>query len=134
MITRYLAASVWVMDQDEALAFYTEKLGLVVRNDVTMDGFRWLTVGAKDQPELEIILVEPGPPMVDEEAAQHIRALVTKGAIGGGLFATDDCRATHQELAAKGVEFVQEPAERPYGIEAIFRDNSGNWFSLTQRL
>ena len=134
MITRYLAASVWVMDQDEALAFYTEKLGLVVRNDVTMDGFRWLTVGAKDQPELEIILVEPGPPMVDEEAAQHIRALVTKGAIGGGLFATDDCRATHRELAAKGVEFVQEPAERPYGIEAIFRDNSGNWFSLTQRL
>jgi predicted enzyme related to lactoylglutathione lyase len=134
MITRYLAASVWVMDQDEALAFYTEKLGLVVRNDVTMDGFRWLTVGAKDQPELEIILVEPGPPMVDEEAAQHIRALVTKGAIGGGLFATDDCRATHRELAAKGVEFVQEPAERPYGIEAVFRDNSGNWFSLTQRL
>ena len=134
MITRYMAANVWVMDQDEALAFYTEKLGLEVRNDVTMDGFRWLTVGAKDQPELEIILVEPGPPMVDEEAAQHIRALVTKGAIGGGLFATDDCRATHQELAAKGVEFVQEPAERPYGIEAIFRDNSGNWFSLTQRL
>jgi predicted enzyme related to lactoylglutathione lyase len=134
MITRYLAASVWVMDQDEALAFYTEKLGLEVRNDVTMDGFRWLTVGAKDQPELEIILVEPGPPMVDEEAAQHIRALVAKGAIGGGLFATDDCRATHEELSAKGVEFLQEPAERPYGIEAVFRDNSGNWFSLTQRL
>jgi predicted enzyme related to lactoylglutathione lyase len=134
MITRYLAASVWVLDQDEALAFYTEKLGLEVRNDVTMDGFRWLTVGAKDQRELEIILVEPGPPMVDEEAAQHIRALVTKGAIGGGLFATDDCRATHEELSAKGVEFLQEPAERPYGIEAVFRDNSGNWFSLTQRL
>jgi predicted enzyme related to lactoylglutathione lyase len=134
MITRYLAASVWVMDQDEALAFYTEKLGLEVRNDVTMDGFRWLTVGATDQPELEIILVEPGPPMVDEEAAQHIRALVTKGAIGGGLFATDDCRATYEVLSAKGVEFVQEPAERPYGIEAVFRDNSGNWFSLTQRV
>jgi predicted enzyme related to lactoylglutathione lyase len=134
MITRYLAASVWVMDQDEALAFYTEKLGLMVRNDVTMDGFRWLTVGAKDQPDLEIILVEPGPPMVDEEAAQHIRALVTKGAIGGGLFATDDCRTTYEELSSRGVEFVQEPAERPYGIEAVFRDNSGNWFSLTQRL
>jgi predicted enzyme related to lactoylglutathione lyase len=134
MITRYLAASVWVMDQDEALAFYTEKLGLMVRNDVTMDGFRWLTVGAKDQPDLEIILVEPGPPMVDEEAAQHIRALVTKGAIGGGLFATDDCRMTYEELSSRGVEFVQEPAERPYGIEAVFRDNSGNWFSLTQRL
>ena len=134
MITRFSAANVWVMDQDEALAFYTDKLGLVVRNDVTMDGFRWLTVGAKDQPDLEIILVEPGPPIVDEEAAQHIRALVTKGSMGAGLFATDDCRKTYEELSAKGVEFVQEPAERPYGIEAIFRDNSGNWFSLTQRL
>jgi predicted enzyme related to lactoylglutathione lyase len=132
MITRYSHANIWVMDQDEALAFYTEKLGLEVRSDVTMDGFRWLTVGAKEQPDVELILVEPGPPIVDEEAAQHIRALVTKGAMGAGLFATEDCRKTHEELSAKGVEFVQEPAERPYGIEAIFRDNSGNWFSLTQ--
>jgi catechol 2,3-dioxygenase-like lactoylglutathione lyase family enzyme len=134
MITRFSHANVWVLDQDEAKAFYTDKLGLVVRNDVTMDDFRWLTVGARDQPDFEIILVEPAPPMVDEEAAQHIRALVTKGAMGPGLFATDDCRATFEELSAKGVEFVQEPAERPYGVEAIFRDNSGNWFSLTQRL
>ena len=98
-----------------------------------MDGFRWLTVSPHDQPDLEFSLLKPGPPMHDEETGAQIRALVAKGAIGGGVWETDDCKATYDELSAKGVEFLQEPAERPYGIEAVFRDDSGNWFSLTQR-
>ena len=125
--------AVWVRDQDEAKAFYTEKLGFEVRTDATMDGFRWLTVSPHDQPDLEFALLKPGPPMHDEETGAQIRALVAKGAIGGGVWETDDCKATYDELSARGVQFLQEPAERPYGIEAVFRDDSGNWFSLTQR-
>ena len=133
MIKRLSHTGVPVLDQDAAKAFYTEKLGFEVRTDAIMDGFRWLTVGPPSQPDLEFYLLEPGPPMHDEETGAQIRALVTKGAIGGGVWETDDCKATYDELSAKGVEFLQEPAERPYGIEAVFRDNSGNWFSLTQR-
>jgi catechol 2,3-dioxygenase-like lactoylglutathione lyase family enzyme len=133
MIKRLSHAGVAVLDQDAAKAFYTEKLGFEVRNDTTMEGFRWLTVGPPDQPDLEFILFEPGPPMHDEETGQQIRALVAKGALGGGVWATDDCRGTYEELSSRGVVFLQEPAERPYGIEAVFRDDSGNWFSLTQR-
>jgi catechol 2,3-dioxygenase-like lactoylglutathione lyase family enzyme len=133
MITGLSHATVYVLDQDSAKAFYTEKLGFELRQDVTMDGFRWLTVGSKSQPELEIILAKVGPPMFDPETAEQIRALVAKGVLGAGVMRTADCRATFAELSAKGVTFVQEPAERPYGTEAIFRDDSGNWFSLSQR-
>lgn len=133
MITGLSHASVLVNDQDEAKTFYTETLGFEVRNDITLDGFRWLTVGPKAQPDLEIVLSLPSPPMFDEETAEVVRGLVARGVLGPGVMRTDDCRATYEELKAKGVDFVQEPAERPYGIEAVFRDNSGNWFSLTER-
>ena len=133
MITRYTHSTVWVLDQDAALHFYTEMLGFEARTDVTMDTFRWLTVGPPGQPDFELILAVPGPPMLDPESAEHIRAMVAKGALGAGVFATDDCRRSYEEMKARGVEFLTEPAERSYGIEATFRDNSGNWFSLMQR-
>jgi catechol 2,3-dioxygenase-like lactoylglutathione lyase family enzyme len=133
MITRYTHSTVWVLDQDAALRFYTEVLGFEVRTDATMDTFRWLTVGPPGQPDFELILALPGPPMLDPESAQHIRAMVAKGALGAGVFATDDCRRSYADLKARGVTFLTEPAERSYGLEATFRDNSGNWFSLMQR-
>jgi catechol 2,3-dioxygenase-like lactoylglutathione lyase family enzyme len=133
MITRLSHATIWVLDQDEALAFYRDTLGFEVRTDQTVDAFRWLTVGPADQPDLELVLLVPGPPMMPPEAAEQIKALVDKGAMGSGVFATADCHATYETLKAKGVEFLQEPAERSYGIEALFRDPFGNWFSLTQR-
>jgi catechol 2,3-dioxygenase-like lactoylglutathione lyase family enzyme len=105
MIKRLSHAGVPVLDQDSAKAFYTDKLGFEVRTDVTMDGFRWLTVSLHDQPDLEFILLRPGPPMHDEETGAQIRALVAKGAIGGGVWETDDCKATYDELSAKGVQF-----------------------------
>lgn len=127
-------ATVWVLDQDSAKAFYTERLGFETRTDITMGegGMRWVTVGAKDQPDVVLTLMVPGPPGHDPESAEQLRAMIAKGVLGAGVFRTDDCHATYRELAAKGVEFIQEPQERPYGIEAIFRDDSGNWFSLTQ--
>jgi catechol 2,3-dioxygenase-like lactoylglutathione lyase family enzyme len=133
MITKLTHSTVWVLDQDAALRFYTEVLGFEVRTDATMDTFRWLTVGPRSQPDFELILAVPGPPMLDSESAQHIRAMVAKGALGAGVFATDDCRRTYEELKDRGVQFLTPPAERSYGIEATFRDNSGNWFSLMQR-
>ena len=133
MITKFTHSTVWVLDQDAALRFYTEVLGFEARTDVTMDTFRWLTVGPPGQPDFELILAVPGPPMLDPESAGHIRAMVAKGALGAGVFATDDCRRSYEEMKARGVEFLTEPAERSYGIEATFRDNSGNWFSLMQR-
>jgi catechol 2,3-dioxygenase-like lactoylglutathione lyase family enzyme len=133
MITKFTHSTVWVLDQDAALRFYTEVLGFEARTDVTMDTFRWLTVGPLGQPDFELILAVPGPPMLDPESAEHIRAMVAKGALGAGVFATDDCRRSYEEMKARGVEFLTEPAERSYGIEATFRDNSGNWFSLMQR-
>lgn len=133
MIKRLSHAPVYVLDQDRAKAFYTEKLGFEVRADEDLDGFRWLTVGPKDQPDVELILANPAPPMFDPESAALVQGLVAKGALGAGAFETEDCHAEYKELSANGVTFVQEPAERPYGIEAIFRDDSGNWFSLTER-
>ena len=132
MITKLNHVNVFVLDQDRAKQFYTETLGLEVRNDSVLDGFRWLTVGPKDQPDLAILLAYPAPPMFSTEDAETVRALVAKGSLGGGVFATDDCRKTFQELSGKGVSFLQEPADRPYGVEAVFRDDSGNWFSLTE--
>jgi hypothetical protein len=98
-----------------------------------MDAFRWLTVSPPHQPDHELILLEPGPPMMDEDAAKQVKALVAKGILGPGAFETDDCRSTYAALSERGVNFLAEPVERPYGIEATFRDNSGNWFSMTQR-
>jgi uncharacterized glyoxalase superfamily protein PhnB len=95
--------------------------------------FRWLTLNVPDQPDFEIVLMEPKPEMLmDEATATQLRAIMAKGALGAGVFNTDDCRATYEDLKAKGVRFVSEPAERPYGIEAVLKDNTGNWFSLTQ--
>lgn len=134
MIRKLSHATVYVLDQDKALDFYVGKLGFEVRTDMTMDyGFRWLTVGPKDQPDLEIILMlvaEGG--MFDSDVVGHLKALMEKGAVGPGVFETEDCQATYEELKDKGVEFISPPQERPYGIEAPFKDNFGNWFSLTQ--
>jgi catechol 2,3-dioxygenase-like lactoylglutathione lyase family enzyme len=132
MITHVSLATVWVADQDEAKAFYTDKLGFQVGDDVTMgDGYRWLTVSHPDHPELNLTLMVPGPPLDDEDAATF-RRMLGKGSLGQVGLATDDCRKTHEELVAKGVEFIQEPSDRPYGVEAIMRDNSGNWIVLVE--
>ncbi|HEX5609009.1 MAG TPA: VOC family protein [Solirubrobacterales bacterium] len=129
-------AQVWVHDQGEALAFYTEKLGMEVRNDVTMPelgDFRWLTVAPPGQEDFAIVLMAiPGPPVFEEETVRQIEALMAKGVSGGIFLTTDDCRATCEELRARGVEFTDEPEERPYGIDAGFRDPSGNALRLTQ--
>ena len=133
MIQRLSHVTIYVLDQDRALAFYTEKLGFEVRTDVKLHGFRWLTVGAKGQPDLELILMTLAPsPMMDEATCATMRELVSKGAMGTGVFTTADCQKTYDELRARGVEFLQPPSERPYGIEALLKDDSGNWFSLTQ--
>lgn len=126
----------WVHDQDEALAFYTGKLGMEVRSDVTlpeMGDFRWLTVGPADQPDFAIVLMAiPGPPVMDDQTAREVRQLMGKGFAGTVFLTTDDCRAAYEDLRARGVEFTEEPEERPYGIDAGFRDPSGNSFRLTQ--
>jgi predicted enzyme related to lactoylglutathione lyase len=140
MITSMSHNSLYVLDQDSAKAFYTEKLGFEVRRDITMgdgsegagQGFRWLTVGPPGQPDVEIILADCRNGH-DEQTAEQLRALVAKGALNPGVFATDDCHKTFRELSERGVTFLSEPAERPYGIEAVFRDDSGNWFSLNER-
>jgi catechol 2,3-dioxygenase-like lactoylglutathione lyase family enzyme len=134
MISRLSHTTIYVLDQEAALSFYTDKLGFEVRTDQSMGDFRWLTVGPKGQPNLEMVLYKVAPsPMLDDATATQLKELVAKGAMGTGVFATDDCRATYEELCAKGVEFLSAPEEQPYGIEAVFKDNSGNWFSLTQR-
>ena len=129
-------AQVWVHDQDEALAFYTEKLGWEVRSDVTMaelGDFRWLTVGPAGQPDFAIVLMAiPGAPVFEAETVEQIRTLMGKGVSGGIFLTTEDCRASYEELKARGVEFTEAPEERPYGIDAGFRDPSGNSFRLTQ--
>ncbi|MFB7274149.1 VOC family protein [Streptomyces sp. NPDC056244] len=134
MIKGLSIATVWVLDQDRAKKFYTEKLGLEVRTDMTMGegGMRWLTVGAKDQPDMVLTLMVPGAPAMDEESAEALRKLVVKGVLGAGVLTTDDVHGDYEKLKARGVEFVQPPQERPYGTEALLRDDSGNWFSLTQ--
>jgi uncharacterized glyoxalase superfamily protein PhnB len=129
-------AQLWVHDQDEALAFYTEKLGMEVRSDVTiaeMGNFRWLTVGPAGQPEVAIVLMAiPGAPVMDAETADQVRDLMAKGFAGTVFLTTDDCQASYEELKARGVEFSEAPEERPYGIDSGFRDPSGNSFRLTQ--
>jgi uncharacterized glyoxalase superfamily protein PhnB len=129
-------AQLWVHDQNEALRFYTEKLGMEVRADVTLPelgNFRWLTVGPPAQPDIAITLMAiPGPPMMDSETAEQLRSLMAKGFAGTVFLTTDNCQASYEELKARGVEFSEEPTERPYGIDSGFRDPSGNALRLTE--
>jgi predicted enzyme related to lactoylglutathione lyase len=137
MLRRLTNTQVWVHDQDEALAFYTDKLGMELREDVTvpeLGNFRWLSVGLPGQPDVAITLMAiPGPPVFDEETRKQIQELMAKGAAGGLFFATEDCQASYEELKSRGVEFTQPPTEQPYGIDAGFRDQSGNHFRMAQR-
>jgi predicted enzyme related to lactoylglutathione lyase len=130
------SAQLWVHDQDEALAFYTQKLGWEVRSDVTlpeMGDFRWLTVGPAGQEDIAVVLMAiPGPPVFDSETSEQVKELMGKGAAGTVFLTTDDCRASYEALKGRGVEFTEAPEERPYGIDAGFRDPSGNSFRLTQ--
>ena len=129
-------SQMWVHDQDEALAFYTEKLGWEVRADVTMPemgNFRWLTVGPASQPDFSVVLMAvPGQPVLDDETRKQVLDLSAKGFAGTLFLTTDDVRSDYEELKARGVEFSEEPEERPYGIDAGFHDPSGNSFRLTQ--
>jgi catechol 2,3-dioxygenase-like lactoylglutathione lyase family enzyme len=129
-------AQLWVHDQDEALAFYTDKVGMEVRADVTlpeMGNFRWLAVGPAGQTEISIVLMAiPGPPVMDSETADQIRNLMAKGFAGTIFLTTDDVHASYEELKSRGVDFVEQPEERPYGIDSAFRDPSGNNIRLTQ--
>jgi len=126
MLKHLAHVNVWVHDQDEALAFYTEKLGMELRDDVTLEevgDFRWLTVGPVGQPDVALALMAvPGPPVFEPETAEQV----------GLFFSTDDCRATYEELKGRGVEFTEEPSERPYGVDAAIRDPSGNSIRLVQ--
>jgi catechol 2,3-dioxygenase-like lactoylglutathione lyase family enzyme len=132
MITNVSLVNVFCLDQDKAKAFYVDVLGFQAGTDVTMgDGFRWVTVKHPSQPELELTLMTPGPPM-DDEAAAFVRRQLEKGQMGGVGLSVDDCRKTFEELSAKGVTFLQEPSDRPYGVEAVMRDNSGNWLVLVE--
>ena len=136
MLKQLATVQVWVHDQDEALAFYTEKLGLELREDVTvpeMGNFRWLTVGVPGQPDVSITLMAvPGPPVFDDDTRTQIQSLLAKGASGGLFFATDDLQGSYEELKERGVEFTQPPTEQPYGVDAGFRDPSGNHFRMSQ--
>ncbi|MBX3118372.1 MAG: VOC family protein [Fimbriimonadaceae bacterium] len=134
MIQRLSHVSIFVLDQDRALDFYTNKLGFTVKTDAKMgDDFRWITVTAPGQPDLEIVLMAIAPgPAFDAESAAKLRELVEAGKMGAGVWNTSDIHATYEDLKAKGVEFMKPPTEEFYGIEALFRDDSGNWFSLTQ--
>lgn len=133
---RIASAQLWVHDQNAALEFWTKKVGMEVRSDVTMPdmgGFRWLTVGPPGQDDVSIVLMAiPGPPMVDGGTQDEIRSLMTKGFAGTVFLTTEDCRASYDELVARGVEFTEAPEQQPYGIDAGFRDPSGNSIRLTQ--
>jgi predicted enzyme related to lactoylglutathione lyase len=133
MINHMTHCSVHVLDQEEAKVFYTQTLGFALCEDAEFDGFRWLTVNPPAQPEMEIVLmpIEAGG-FVDEEAADLARKAVAKGAFGGGVLQTDDCHGAYESYRQLGVEFLMPPTERPWGLEAVFRDNSGNWFSMVQ--
>ncbi|HEY7707271.1 MAG TPA: VOC family protein [Gaiellaceae bacterium] len=136
MIKQLSHVGVWVHDQDEALAFYTEKLGLELREDVTvpeMGNFRWLSVGVPGQDVAITLLEVPGPPVFDEQTAAKLKEMVAKGAAGSGLFfQADDIQSTYEDMRNRGVEFSQEPTEQPYGIDAGFRDPSGNNMRMAQ--
>ena len=129
------STQLWVHDQDAALAFYTQKLGMEVQSDVTMPemgNFRWLAVGPADQDVSIVLMAIPDPPIMDADTKVQVEELMGKGFAGTIFLATDDCRAAYEELKGRGVEFTEEPEERPYGIDSAFRDPSGNHFRLTQ--
>jgi uncharacterized glyoxalase superfamily protein PhnB len=130
------SAQLWVHDQDEALEFYTRKLGMEVRSDVTvpeLGNFRWLTVGPTGQDDVAIALMAiPGPPVMDEDTVEQVRTVMGKGFAGAVFLTTDDIQAAYEDLKGRGVEFVEAPHEAPYGIDSSFRDPSGNHFRLTQ--
>lgn len=133
MFTGISHHSVYVLDQEEALAFYCGTLGFEVTADVDLGFMRWLTIALPSQPDRQIMLEVPGPPFVDDATAAQLRDLLTKGALGAAaILTTDDCRATYEELRAKGVEFTEEPTERPYGIDCALRDPFGNPVRITQ--
>jgi len=135
MLKQLTHVNVWVDDQDEALAFYTEKLGMELRDDVTLPelgNFRWLTVGLPGQDVALALMTVPGQPVFEPETQAQIKALVAKGAAGGLFFSTGDIKATFEELKRVGVEFSQEPEQRPYGVDAGFRDSSGNQIRMMQ--
>jgi predicted enzyme related to lactoylglutathione lyase len=135
MTIAFSHANLWVHDQDEALAFYTERVGLELRDDITLPelgGYRWLTVGPPGQPDVAFILSTPGPPVTDKEQTKQLLDLVAKGVVSGIHFRTDDCEGMVKELKDRGVDFSQEPTEMPYGIDAEFTDPSGNRSRLTQ--
>ena len=129
-------AQLWVHEQDEALEFYTQKLGMEVRQDVTvpeLGNFRWLTVGPAGTPDVSIVLMAiPGPPVMDPETAEQVKELMAKGFAGAIFLTTDDVYGDYEQLKSRGVEFTEDPEERPYGIDTGFRDPSGNAFRLTQ--
>jgi catechol 2,3-dioxygenase-like lactoylglutathione lyase family enzyme len=132
MITNISLVTLYVSDQDEAKRFYVDVLGFEERADVRMgDGFRWVTVGPASQPELQVTLMIPGPPL-DDDMAEAVRRALAKGSMGGFGLRSDDCRKDYETLSARGVDFVQEPSDRPYGVEAVMRDNSGNWLVLVE--
>ena len=132
MITNISLFTLYVTDYDEAKAFYRDVLGFEERADVKMgEGFRWVTVGHPSQPELDVTLMVPGPPL-DDGVADAIRRALANGTMGGFGLRTSDCKQTYEELSAKGIDFVQPPSERPYGVEAVMRDNSGNWLVLVE--
>jgi len=132
MITNISLITLWVTDQDEAKKFYVDVMGFVEKTDITMgEGFRWVTIAHPDHQELEVTLMVPGPPL-DEAMAETIRRALAAGTMSGFGLSTDDCRAEHERLAELGVEFVQPPSDRPYGIEAVMRDSSGNMVVLVE--
>lgn len=133
MITRLNVASVYVTDYDEAIEFFTEKLGFAVRSNLTLEnGQRWVTVYPPSSPDFQLSVLVPGAPLHDEDTTAAILSLLAKGALSAGAWGTKDCKATFKEYSARGVEFLQEPQERPYGVEAVFRDPFGNWYSLNE--
>ena len=134
MITKLSHIGLLVRDQNQAYEVYVNKLGFKVQTDMTMDnGFRWLTVTPPQQPGIEIVLSEPVEPMFSADLIPHVRALLDKDAMSGGVWEADDCQKTYEELKAKGIEFLKPPTREFYGMEALFKDGCGNWFSLTER-
>ncbi|MEU0523539.1 VOC family protein [Streptomyces niveus] len=133
MFTAITHSQIYVLDQDSALDFYVGTLGLEVNTDADLGFMRWLTVNVPGHPDRQILLEKPGHPAMSEETAREVRELLTKGATGGSLiFSTDDCRKTYETLRARGVEFTDEPTERPYGIDCGLRDPFGNNIRFTQ--
>ncbi len=133
MITKLSHTTILVLDQNKAYDVYVNKLGFKVHTDMKMDGgMRWLTVSPPNQPDMEIVLAEPNPPMFEPELGKNVRVLLEKNAMGAGVLEADDCQKTYEALKGKGIEFLKPPTKEFYGIEALFRDGCGNWFSLTE--